>query len=128
MCLSAACGLWDAGHGAGVDPARVVMHGVRDLDRPEKVLLETNGVGMIERPADLADALDGRSVFVHLDLDVLDPDVLPATFPAAGGLDFDQLRRLLDLVAGAADVIGAEIVGAHVDHAEALADVVGPLL
>jgi arginase family enzyme len=128
MCLSAACGLWDSGHGAGLDPARVVMHGVRDLDGPEKVLLERSGVGRIERPADLADALDGRMVFVHLDLDVLDPTVLPATYPAPGGLDFEQLRRLLDLVAGAADVIGAEVAGAHPDHADAIADAIAPLL
>jgi arginase family enzyme len=128
MCLSAACGLWDAGHGAGLDPARVVMHGVRDLDGAEKVLLETHGVGVIERPAELADALDGRAVFVHLDLDVLDPEVLPADFPVPGGLDFDQLRRLLDLVAGAADVIGAEITSAHPEHADAIADAIAPLL
>lgn len=128
MALSAACGLWDSGFGAGVDPSRVMMFGVRDVDGQEQVLLETHGVGRCDRPADLADALDGRQVFVHLDLDVLDPAVLPATFPADGGLDFDQLRRLLDLVAGASDLIGASIVGAHPDFADELAAVVEPLL
>jgi arginase family enzyme len=128
MGLAAACGLWDSGFGAGVDPAQVVMFGIRDVDGQEQVLLETNGVGLVERPAELADALDGRQVFVHLDLDILDPSVLPQTFPVDGGLDFDQLRRLLDLIAGAADVIGAEIVGAHPDHADEIAEAVSPLL
>jgi arginase len=128
MGLSAACGLWDSGFGAGVDPAQVVMFGIRDVDGQEQVLLETNGVGRVERPADLADALDGRQVFVHLDLDILDPSVLPQTFPVDGGLDFEQLRRLLDLIAGAADLIGAEIVGAHPDFADEIADAVAPLL
>jgi arginase len=128
MCLSAACGIWESGFGAGVDPAQIVMFGVRDVDGQEQVLLETNGVGLIDRPADLADALDGRQVFLHLDLDVLDPAVLPADFPADGGLDFDQLHRLLDLIAGAADLIGAEIVGAHPDFADELAAAVAPLL
>jgi arginase family enzyme len=128
MCLSAACGLWDAGFGAGLDPSRVVMFGVRDVDGPEQVLLTRAGVGTIDRPSDLADALDGRPVFVHLDLDVLDPDALPASFPADGGLTFDQLHRTLDLVAGAADVIGAEIAGAHPDYAEDIAAALAPLL
>lgn len=128
MCLSAACGLWDSGFGAGVDPSRVVMYGVRDVDGPEQVLLETHGVGRVDRPADLSDALDGRQVFVHLDLDVLDPTVMPSDFPVAGGLDFAQLHRLLDLVAGAADIIGAEITSAHPDRADEIAAAVAPLL
>ena len=46
MCLAAACGRWDAGLGDGVlDPARVVMTGVRDLDGGERVELERAGVG-----------------------------------------------------------------------------------
>lgn len=128
MGLAGACGLWDTGHGDGVDPARVVMFGVRDVDGPERVLLETSGVGVVERPGQLADLLDGRQVFVHLDLDVLDPEVLPASFPAPGGLDHEALRRLLDLVAGAADVVGAEVTSAHADHVDAIAATLEPLL
>ncbi len=128
MCLAAACGVWDSGFGAGIDPAQVMMFGVRDVDGQEQVLLETHGVGRAEKPAELADALDGRQVFLHLDLDILDPSVLPHAFPVDGGMDFDQLRRLLDLVAGAADLIGAEIVGAHPDYADEIAAAVEPLL
>lgn len=128
MGLAGACGLWDTGFGAGLDPARVVMFGVRDVDGGERVLLERHGVGTVDRPSALADLLDARKVFIHLDLDILDPDQLPSSFPAPGGLDFEQLRRLLDLVAGAADVIGVEVTGAHPDHAETLADVLAPLL
>lgn len=128
MGLAGACGLWDTGFGAGLDPARVVMFGVRDVEGGERVLLERQGVGTVDRPGALADLLDARKVFIHLDLDILDPEVLPSGFPAEGGLDFEQLRRLLDLVAGAADVIGAEVTGAHPDHVDALAGVLGPLL
>ncbi|MCW3040345.1 MAG: arginase family protein [Solirubrobacterales bacterium] len=128
MCLAGACGLWETGFGAGLDPARVVMFGVRDVDGQEQVLLERHGVGTVDRPGALADLLDARKVFIHLDLDILDPDLLPATFPAGGGLDFEQLKRLLDLVAGAAEVVGVEITNAHPDHVDALADVLAPLL
>jgi arginase len=111
MCLAGACGVWDTGFGDGaIDPARVVMCGVRDVDAGERVLVETRGVGLVERPSQLADALAGREVFVHLDLDVLDPAVMPGLHWAAeGGLSDGGLRTLLAEVAAAADVIGLEV-------------------
>ena len=40
MGLAAACGRWDAGLGSGsVDPAKVVLAGVRELDGPEREAL-----------------------------------------------------------------------------------------
>lgn len=128
MCVAAACGLWDSGFGAGLDPSRVVMYGVRDVDGPEQVLLERSGVLLVERPGELADVLDGRKVFVHLDCDVLDPESVPSSWPVPGGPDLDQLSRLLDLVAGAADVVGAEITAANPEFAEAIATALAPLL
>jgi arginase len=129
MCLSAACGVWDSGLGGGLDPARVVMCGVRDVDAGERVLLDTRGVGLVERPGDLAVHLRGLPVYVHLDLDVLDPAVMPAKFPAPGGLSDGGLRTLLAEVAGAADVIGAEITAFIApERAKRVATIVGPLL
>ena len=111
MCLSAACGAWDAGLDAGfIDPSRVVMCGIRDVDAGERVLVETNGVGLVERPSRLADVLAGREVFIHLDLDVLDPATMPGLqWPVDGGLSDGGLRTLLAEVAEAADVVGLEI-------------------
>ncbi|MEA2384960.1 MAG: arginase [Solirubrobacteraceae bacterium] len=129
MCLAAACGVWDSGFGSGLDPARVVMCGVRDVDPGERVLLDTRGVGLVESPAQLADLLDGRPVFVHLDLDVVDPSILPAKFPAPGGLSDGGLRTLLAEVGEAVDLIGAEITGCLApDRARRVATMVEPLL
>jgi arginase len=132
MCLAAACGVWDAGLGDDLptlDAARVVMCGVRDLDGGERVLLETNGVVRITRPSALADALRDREVYVHLDMDVLDPSILPATFPAPGGLSDGGLRTLLDEVAGACTLIGCEITAFGAPElAELIATVVEPLV
>jgi arginase family enzyme len=128
MGLAAACGLWDSGFGAGLDPSRVVMYGVRDVDGPEQVLLERSGVGLVDRPGELADVLDGRKVFVHLDCDVIDPDSVPSSWPVPGGPDVEALGRLLDLVAGAADVVGAEITAANPDFGDELATALAPLL
>jgi len=129
MCLAGACGIWDSGLGSGLDPARVVMCGVRDVDAGERVLLDTRGVGFVESPAQLADLLDARPVFVHLDLDVLDPGVLPAMFPAPGGLSDGGLRTLLAEVSEAVDLIGCEITGLLApDKARRIATIVEPLL
>jgi arginase len=120
MCLAAACGRWDAGLGESpvVDPARVVMTGVRDLDGGERVELERAGVGT-SPPDKLAGALEGDEVYVHLDLDVLDPSVLPAQFPAPGGLSSEGLRDLLGELAESARVIGVEITAFEAPEDEA---------
>ncbi|WP_053225626.1 arginase family protein [Solirubrobacter soli] len=108
MCLSAACGKWDAGFEPSLDPGRVLMCGVRDLDPGERVLVETSGVGN-GRPSEVASILAGRKVYVHLDMDVLDPDVLPAQFAVPGGLSDSGLRTLLSEVASECDVVGLEV-------------------
>jgi arginase family enzyme len=130
MCLAGACGLWNAGFELPiVDPATIVMCGVRDIDGGELVLLETHGVARITRPALLADALVDREVFVHLDLDVLDPAVLPAAFPAPGGLSDAGLRTLLSEVRAACTLIGCEITGfATPALSELVATIVDPLV
>jgi arginase len=130
MCLAAACGLWDGGFDLPrVDPAAVVMCGVRDVEGPESVLLETKGVVRIARPGLLAEALEDHQVFIHLDLDVLDPAIISSPFPAAGGLSDAGLRTLLTEVASACDLIGCEITGFHDPAlAELIASVVDPLL
>jgi arginase family enzyme len=137
MCLAGACGRWDSGFDGRFDPAEVIMVGVRDLDAGERAELDLAGVARVERFAQVADAVDGADVYVHVDLDVLDPDLFPAQFPAAGGLSDAGLRRLLDEVAQAAErIVGVEITAfeAPADAAERArlaeiaADAVMPLL
>jgi arginase family enzyme len=137
MCLAAACGRWDGGgiSDESIDPAQVVMCGVRDLDDGERTQLDEAGVRNV-RPSQLADMLDGEDVYVHLDLDVLDPSVLPAQFPADGGLSDGGLRTLLGEVAGVSRLVGVEITAfeAPEDEAEArgmaeiIAAIVQPLM
>lgn len=134
MCLAAACGLWEPdGLTEGlprVDPASVVMCGVRDVDGGEQVLLETRGVRRVTSPSRLAGVLAGREVFVHLDLDVLDPTVLPdVSFPVDGGLSDAGLHTLLAEVAEACELVGCEVtnLGAP-EHAELIASVIAPLV
>lgn len=109
MCLAAACGIWESGLGGGVPPSQVVVTDGRDIDPGERELLRRHGVRVLPPPA-ATEAVAGRDVLVHLDLDVLDPDVVPGfEFPAPGGLDAGTLESLLAAVVSRARLVGIEI-------------------
>ncbi len=140
MSLAGACGMWDAGLGDAIAPARVVLAGVRALDPAERRLLEGSPVTVIgaslETLVATQNALDRAAVYVHLDLDVIDPDHFPAEFPAPGGLAPDKLYDLLEAVADECEVVGLEITAFHAPEdasrrdaaAEAVLGAVEPLL
>jgi len=116
MALAGACGCWDPGLiEESLPGAQVVLCGVRDLDNDERGLLDGQGITVIgaslETLVYVVNALDGRPVYVHLDLDVLDPEVFPAQYPAAGGLSDDKLFDLLEAAADACEIVGMEIAG-----------------
>jgi arginase len=122
MALAGACGLWDGGLAEPVDPASVVLAGVRDLEPAERASLEESAVTVIgaglETLVYTQNALDRAPVFVHLDLDVLDPERFPAWMPAADGLAPDKLYDLLEAVAGECEIVGVEITGAQASDDE----------
>jgi arginase family enzyme len=138
MCLAGACGLWDAGADPIFPAADVVLAGVRDLDPGEHEVLERSDIrraGSVD-PEEVLEALDGAPTFVHLDLDVLDPDVLPAAVPAPGGVSAAELEELLDGVADGVEVVGVEVtaflapedLGERAALARLVADALAPLL
>ena len=118
MALAAALGL--AGEGfesehwplPAVDPGRVALIGVRQLDDGERRLLRDTGVRVfsmsevdrigIERAVrESLDRISGPGfVHVSLDMDVLDPDVAPGVgTPVRGGLTYREAHLALELVA-----------------------------
>jgi arginase family enzyme len=101
MCLAAACGRWDAGWPDTVEPAAVSFLGVRDLDPGERTEVEQAGVGT-GVPGD-------GPVFVHLDLDVLDPSVLAPQFPVPGGLEAAAVRDVLARLGDEGRLVGLEV-------------------
>jgi agmatinase len=61
--------------------------------------------------AALVEIPDGASVFINLDVDALDPSVMPAVIgPAPGGLSFQQVTGLLHEVATRTRIAGFSIV------------------
>jgi arginase family enzyme len=125
MCLAAACGVWESGFGGGVPPSQVIVTDGRDIDPGERDLLVDHGVRVLP-PAPALDAVAGREVFVHLDLDVLDPEFLPGLeFPVPDGLDLAALESLLAGVAARTRLVGIEITDCpSPEPAPALAGVV----
>jgi arginase len=122
MCLAAACGRWEADGWPGtLDPARVHMLGVRDLDPGEETEVEAAGVS--------AEVPEGVPLYVHLDTDVLDPSVMAAQFAVPGGWDERRLRAQLAELAAGCRIVGVEVTALE-DPAIAplVADAIQPLL
>jgi arginase len=82
----------------------VVLAGARDIDPKEQERLEASRVQAVD-VGDLAAALDDLrtrvdSVYLHFDLDVLDPSVGRAnSFAVEGGPQLDELASAIDLAA-----------------------------
>jgi arginase family enzyme len=129
MSLSAACGEWDAGLGGTIPSSRVVLAGVRDIDSGERVVLDAGGAtvvgaSVVETLVGVKNALDGAPVYVHVDLDVIDPEHFPAQFPAAGGLHPEKLYDLAEAVSDDSEIVGLEVTAFEapedpVEHAAA---------
>jgi arginase len=91
-----------AGLAMPIPTERIVIAGVRDLDEKEAALLRSTAVRLVsaaevrerEPYAEAVDRLaHGCAVLsLHIDLDVLDPALVPsASTPAAGGLSIEEL-------------------------------------
>lgn len=98
MVLAAACGLWDSGHGSGLDPRQVVVVGGRDIDPAEGELLAGAGVTVLapseSTPERVLELVSGRPVWIHVDWDVLEPGYIPAAYRVGGGLLPHQIAAI----------------------------------
>jgi arginase len=143
MALAGACGCWETGFEGALAGERVVLCGVRELEEGEREGLSSARVTVIgsslETLVFMQNALDGAPVYVHLDVDVLDPKTMPVSHAvkAAGGFDDGKLLDLLEAVAESSEVVGIEVTGFEADHeqleqavlgAEIVAGVLDPLL
>jgi arginase len=105
-----------------------VLSDGRDLDAPEREEMQRAQL-VVVAPGDVAAAVRGERVFVHVDLDVLDPSEMPFSFPAAGGMPLPALRALLADLAGAAEIAGVEVTStASPGAAGRLAEMLRPLI
>jgi arginase len=84
-----------------VPEARTMLAGVRDLDPGERERVAGSRMRVIpwERPFAITNLPAAERVYVHVDIDVVDPAVNPGVnFRGAGGLSFEQLEDALRAV------------------------------
>ncbi len=100
--------------------------GLRNVDRAEVDGMREHGVRwattleLLERPAvEVVDGLvpESDALYVSIDIDVLDPSIVPGTtLPEPGGLDYRRLRELLAAVARRGRVVGFDVVELNPPH------------
>ena len=114
---------------------RIVLAGARDLDPPEVTYLEQSRIQCWEVARLTTGVLPSGPLYVHVDLDVLDPaEVNGLQFPVAGGLQTGQLAETLRMLAGTGRVAAVGVActwrpgpGAGLRHPELLTDVLPTL-
>ena len=122
-------------------PSQIVPAGTRDLDPPEREYLAVLGINPVapdalqRSPDALVAAIRAtryRHIYVHLDLDVLDPAEFPNVLvPAPGGLSLTSLHRTLQALAANFDYVGVSIVeyaDGKTDRTAEVATLVAPLV
>ena len=93
----------------GVGKDRLLQFGIRSGTREEWAFAREEGT-LFTDPHRLAEGATGRPIYITVDLDVLDPSVMPETgTPEPGGLSFLELREMLMLLKGE-KIVGADVV------------------
>lgn len=139
MVLAAACGMWESGHGSGIDPKNVIVIGGRDIDPAEADLMADAGVRIIPpsktTPQAVLSAIGDRDIWIHVDWDVLEPNNIPAAYAIADGLLPETLRSIFAALPGHR-IVGLELAefeasGNWLEDEKALkiiADIISPIV
>lgn len=101
--------------------APITQVGIRAIDIEECPRLDRKRVffahDIIQQPVRPGGWMDAvvdqqcKNVYVTIDLDGLDPSLVPATgTPEPGGLSWDQVNRLLELLCAERNVVGFDVV------------------
>jgi arginase len=116
--------LVNLGHpGQKIQPENVVMIGIRDLDREERIALRDSGItvytmreidelgiGKITHKA-LEKLSNINRIHVSIDMDFLDPTYAPGVgTPVPGGLSYREAHLLMEILADSGRVASAEIM------------------
>ena len=138
MALRAVLGAAPDGLGAPageIAPERIVLAGARDLDLDEDLVISDTGIRVVradEIAASLADvvaATGARRVFIHVDLDVLDPAHIDGVSVAQPfGVDPTDLIGAIGEIRERFDLAGASIAGFAPRSADAAVDDMGTIL
>ncbi len=97
--------------GVGLVPLReedIILTDARDLDPGERIALRSSAIRHLPQLRDLLSApLPDKPLYIHLDVDVVDPADMPALgYPTPGGPSLDETAAVLRRVARDGRVVG----------------------
>ena len=100
--------------GLGIQPLsqdRVILCDARDLDPAERVALEHSGVSRLFHLSTLREhPLMSRPIWIHFDVDIVNPDDAPAmSYRATGGPSAAQVRSLFRALSQEANVVAVSM-------------------
>lgn len=133
-----------AGVNPAIEPSRVVLVGIRDLDIPEREhalewgitvrtmrALDERGVrGVMEEAIAIA-STDAAGLWVSFDMDVLDPDEAPGVGTAVpGGMTYREAHLVMEMLADSGKLVGMDMVEVNpvLDEKNRTAEVAGELI
>ena len=97
----------------GMKPLRddhVILVGTRDLDPQEDAAIAESGLTLMSVDEVTAEEPRSGPIFVHVDLDVVDPADLPAhNYPAPGGPKAEAVRAAMERLANTKRVVAVSI-------------------
>ena len=102
-----------------LQPRQIVFAGCRDIDEPERLYICNNNIVCIapqelKNGHSLCNALPEkvyRRVYIHIDLDVLDPECFPSVMcPVSGGISVETLIKTLCELHAEVEIVGIGIV------------------
>jgi arginase len=101
-----------AGVGLAPLPAgQVILTDARDLDPGEREAVAESELTHLPQAADLLEyPLPAGPLYVHFDVDVLDPEAAPAmNYPAPGGPDAATMGRVFDRLADTGRIVAVSL-------------------
>lgn len=103
-----------------LEAAQVVLAGTRDLDPPERDVIADRRLTMVPPMSMKAGpdvlraavrATGRRQIYIHLDLDVIDPAEFPNVIvPAPGGVSVAAIERAIRALTASFDCVGFSVV------------------
>jgi arginase len=113
-----------------LEPDQIIFAGVRELDAPEQAFLEQHemarvGVSDLRKNSNLlANEALSRNLYIHFDLDVLEPSEFDGTrYPTPNGVMLETVIDRIQALAQAYDIVGfalTEFAPKDLDHANVL--------
>lgn len=104
-----------------IEPDNVAVFGIRShegIDRSPIKVFDSHRIAELGIESTASQGMSrllegGLPIWVNLDVDVLDPEWMPVTFPEPGGLSIAEVKKILQLVLDTGQAVGMSITCFH---------------